>query len=239
MNDAQDFLNRQPVKQALAALRDKVHLSSEMIVAYAHGILSPEGKIKVGSHLAECERCSAMLRIAQQAWESDGGPKAQEPDSKATPIPAKLAAKLKVASFVYSRRQELQEKMAHLFLAKEAWPSIQPILSVVQKWSPEPHEEQSENNNALPLAAFSSTASRQKKENIKWIVEIVDFVDELTPLLIERCDDLDDLERELPRCIEQAAVSLQGISLVDTVKAQVLACAKTVLCDTRQGRNEA
>lgn len=238
MNKADDFFDDQAVKQALAALKDTAHLSSEMIVAYASGILSPDGVSKVRSHLAVCNECSEILGIAKMALSREKVSEVQESACKPSAVPPKVAAKVELVCFVNSKRDEITVRVARLFLAEEMWPSIRPVLAVVRKWQPDCDEDRKQEGKELSVAAFTAGTSPRAKENIDNILKTVDFVDIVCQLLIERSENTRDLGRELPRCVDEAMETLCRLSTDDKIKTQMLACIVDILCETHHGKNQ-
>jgi hypothetical protein len=238
MNDTDDFFDKQTVRQALAALKDTLHLSSEVIVAYASGILSSDGASKVRSHLAACKECSAILNVAEKALRTEKVSEFHESETKSPVIPRKVTAKVKLACFVNSKSDEITVRLARLFLAEEMWPSIRPILAVVRRWRQDRVEEHEEGGKKLSVAAFASGTSPRAKENIDSILKTVNFVDIVCQLLIERSDSLHELGQELPGCVDEAMDTLGKLPPDDTMKTQMLTCITEIFRKTHHGPNQ-
>jgi len=187
MSEPNNFMDKESVKQSLAALRDKVHLSSEMIVAYASHVLSPEGQSKVEAHLAACNDCNELLIIAKDSLADERNPKLDELEAEVPPISVKLEAKMQLVCLVNSKKDDLTEQVARLLLPEDMQFAIRLAIDAMRDSEKSRPKERNVRSGGLRAAAFASGNDEDVKETMIIVGRVLDFVDSLCDNLIRHC----------------------------------------------------
>ncbi|MDD5133893.1 MAG: hypothetical protein PHP01_00600 [Phycisphaerae bacterium] len=217
MNDEQDFMNNELVRQIFSDMGEKTHFSHEMIMAWTQGRLSNEGADKVSKHIKVCRMCSDVyniIKITETATVSTA-------EGSTPPMSGELKAKLDFVCSLNIKKDELAEKVAKLFLAKESWPSIKPAIVVFRNWNKSNNIKSSEHETKLSAAAFASQVPPQKRKDYEQILNVINFVDDVQFLLAERCKSLDDLKNILPECIKELEASGTNLKLDDDIRLKI------------------
>lgn len=222
MNDIEDITNKESVRQMLSKLSNQMHPSPEMILAYARGILSQDGRAKIELHIKDCKECAEIFNIAKKSLQAkDFG--SQDVKSKSiVPISPEVAAKLKLVTMLNSKKDELVEKVAKLLLPKDSWVSIKPTIVIARSRHKYPAQVHKDNIDELPVAAFSSGVGEEGKRDYEVVMKAIEFIDLTHDLLLERCKIQEDIQSELPACMNDAIVMFDDLKLNEEAKNEIL-----------------
>lgn len=193
MNGNEDFMNKEPLKQMLSGLGKQMHMSSEMILAYARGILSQEGRSEVASHIEGCNECADLFDVAKKLLKAE-----KEADSERSESGSKIQlrpttkSKIELIAMLNAKRPQLVDVMLNSFVP----PAPEAIITDQQQF--------------LSPSIVGSTLADQiegqhRRDDVR---EIVNFILLVQYLIVEQCNDLKQMRQELPRCIDEAMVIL-------------------------------
>jgi len=223
MNDIEKLMNKEPVKQALSKLGTQMHMSPEMILAYARGVLSKDGRSKVASHIEDCKECTEVFNLANRLLKAEQEFDSEDLESKsAVHLSPKVISKLELAALLNSKKDELAEMVAKLLLPENSWGSIRPTIIVVRNQHKHSARTHREDVNELPVAAFSSGTGLERKQDFEAVMKVMNFVDLVHDLLLEHCGDVTDIKSELPKCVNNASALLHGIKLNKKANSEIL-----------------
>lgn len=222
-----------PLEQLLSELKDDIHLSFDSIAAYAKDELSQESKTKIASHIMGCQKCRQALGIAKKSIEAEKELNTPDRSTPATPMSANLKAKAILVARINSKRDEITEKIAKKMLPERCWGRISfSITNIREDMAKEDQVEYetSDQPSELAIAAFASGAA-VSDENIYEIIEqVVCFADRLCDLLIKTCDNLNDLKRQTPICIDKLTEHFGNIKFdnetLDVIQEVIQNCLK-------------
>jgi hypothetical protein len=222
MKDNEDFMNEEPVKQMLSELGKQMHVSPEMILAYSRGVLSRDGRSKVDLHMKDCQECAEAFDLAKKfltaEQEFDFKNIESEVDVQLSP---RMKSKLKLMALLRSRKDQLVEVVAKSLLPEDSWFSIRPTVSIARnrhKYSTQIHGE---NTDELPVAAFSSGVGEQGKRDYEVVMKVMEFIDVIHDLLLERCKTQEVIQSELPACMNDALVMFDDLKLDEEAKNEI------------------
>lgn len=222
MPENENIKNKRSIEEILSNICEEMHPSSEMILAYARGDLSKEGLSKIGKHIDSCNECAEILNLAKITIDVEKEHVSQDAEAESIPLPSpRIAAKAKLASILSARRDRLVEAVAKLLLPKGSWISIKPTIIVVRARQNSDILERREGRNQLPAAAFSSGAGINGAKDYDTIIKVVDFVDLVHDLLLERCERVTDIKAQLPICVDKAMVILDDLNLDENTKCEI------------------
>ena len=223
MNNFKDTTNNEPIKQILSKLSNQTHPSPEMVLAYALGVLSQDGRSKIAIHIKDCKECAEILTIAKESLQAEKDSVSQSVKSKpVVPINPEFAAKLKLVAMLKSKKEELVEKVAKLLLPKESWGSIRPTIVIARSRHKYTTQVNKEDMGKLPVAAFSSGVGREGRRDYEMIMKIMDFIDLVHALLLDRCKSQEDIKSKLPACMDDAFSIFDGLKLNEEAKSDIL-----------------
>jgi len=217
MDENQDYMNNDSVKKVFSELAEKMHFSHEMILSWAQGRLSEEGAQKVSKHVKECKQCSEIYNIIRNS-ESQA---IDDTEESVPPMSGELKAKLDFVSRLNAQKDEITEKIAMLFLDRQAWPAIKPAILVIRKWDNSAVSGIPQQDNKLSVAAFAGQSSAGKRKDYEQILNVVSFTDTVSTLLAEKCENVDDLKSELAECIMQAEDCNTKLQLTDEMRRRI------------------
>lgn len=223
MNNIGDTTNKEPIKQMLSKLSDQTHPSPEMVLAYARGALSQDGRSKIALHIKDCKECAEILTIAKESLRAEEDLLSQEAKSKSVvPISPQVAAKLKLVTTLNSKKDDLTEKVAKLLLPKDSWVSIKPTIVIARSRHKYPAQVHKDNIDELPVAAFSSGVGEEGRGDYEVVMNVINFIDIVHDLILERCKTVTDIKSELPACVDDAIIMLDGLKLDEEAKKEIL-----------------
>ena len=214
MGKSEDSPTQEVIKQMLSELNESIHLSPEMILAYARRNLSPVGRSKVALHINNCQECSEVLELTKKFLEAEQEAESRGLESKTNVhLPSELKAKLKLITLLNSKRDVLIEEIAKLLLPEVSWILVKPTIIAAKR----PHRSSSlidqNSTNQLQAAAFSTSVSSAGKPDYDVIIEVMEFVDLLCEQLVEQCNTLADVETFLAKSASDAPATLGGIKI--------------------------
>jgi len=223
MNDNENFMNKEPFKQILPELGKQMHMPPEMILAYARGVLSQDGRSKVASHIKDCKECTEVFNLANRFLKAEQEYDSEGLESKsAVHLSRRVKSKLELAVLLNSKKDELVEMVSKLLLPRKSWVSIQPAIIVAKnrhKHSARIHHEDEEE---LPVAAFSSGAGLEGKRDYDVVIRVIGFVDLVRDLLLERCKTMAEIKSELPVCVDNAIAVIDDVKLCRKSSTEIL-----------------
>ena len=220
MNNDYDIINNPKIKKILSELKAKVHIPFELIVADVEGKLSDEGHSKIALHIDACKECAEVLRCLKEYFGS------QDADEKSgstlnISIDAKLGPKLKLIAIVNSKKDKIIKQTVQLLLSKDFVFPIEPAITVYRKWLKTSIEFDLVDAKELPVAAFSGGFA-EDKENFEVVVAVIKFVDYISDLLVERCNNLEEIQNKLSGFVGEAWYILDELKVDKTTRNSIL-----------------
>jgi len=223
MNDIEKFMNTEPVKQALSKLSTQMHVSHEMILAYARGVLSQDGHSKVASHIKDCKECAEVFNLANSFLKAELEFDSEDLEPKSTiHLSRKVKSELDLAVLLNTKKDQLVEMVSKLLLPENSWGSIRPTIIAARnqhKHSAQTHQDDIEE---MPVAAFSSSAGFEGKRDYGMIIRVISFVDIVCDLLLERCETMAEIKSELATCVNNAIAVIDNVNLSEKSSAEIL-----------------
>ena len=205
MNNHKDE-NEKNLKQILSSLKGKTHIPDELIIADAKKELSEEGHSIVQSHLRECQKCVSVYSLAKESIVIE-----KEYDTvfreavEAPPMSANLKSKAELVALLNSRKDQIVEEIAMLFLPEEQWFVIKKAITVIKNCQALDLSNHSEKTNKMLMAAFSSNTPRGYKQ----VLEIIEKSNEYTSIvfdkIVETCSSVNYIKLHLQSCVENVA----------------------------------
>jgi hypothetical protein len=223
MNDNENFMNKEPFKQILPELGKQIHMPPEMILAYARGVLSQDGRSKVASHIKGCNECDDVFNLAKKFLKAEQEFDSNNFESKsAVHLNSRVKSKLELAALLNSKKDELVEMVAKLLLLEDSWISIRPTIIVARNRHEHSARTHKENADELPVAAFSSGTGLEGKRDYDVVIRVIGFVDLVCDLLLERCKTMAEIKSELPVCVDNAIAVLDSVKLSEKSSIEIL-----------------
>ena len=118
-------------------------------------------------------------------------------------------------------KDESAEGIAKLLLATESHYVVKPTITAIANWRSETSLESRQNNDRLRAAAFSSDSDDDEGGAIGIVVAIVEFVETVYDMLLERCNTISELARDIENCVSNAIVVCERPELVENVKQEI------------------
>jgi hypothetical protein len=171
-------------------LGDHIHLSTALIIADLFGELSPKSHSKVTSHIEACRDCADVYEHSKKALMSK--PEYDEQTAKlgsSKPLDDATRARVEFFAMLNLRRAQLIDMLLKLLV-----PQSREIVT-----SGEYH--------FIPCPPTDSEAPAKPKDRDKTDIaagEIADFVILLQDLIMDRCSNVEQMQKELPGCIDDA-----------------------------------
>lgn len=217
MNDNEDFINKEPIKQMLSELGKHMHLPPETILAYAHGVLSQDGRSKVASHIKDCKECAEVFDFAKKFLKAEQEFDSEDLKSKsAVHLSPRVKSKLELVALLNSKKDELVKETAKLFLPQDSWTYIEAAVVTKRKSEKTSSCDAEEDMHNFPVSTSTGLPEEQlsPEEKCAILVEkIIDFVDFANELIIEQCEGIKDIEHKLAGCVDGAIVVLDALEL--------------------------
>jgi hypothetical protein len=222
MTTEDNQMDEKMLQELLKGIFGDTHILPEMILAFVDGRLSNDTNEKIQEHIEECSECNEVYKMIQKSVIAEKEYPEEEFDNKTpVPIPPKLSDKLKVYKLLNSKRDEIVEKIAELFLPKDSWFCIRPTISMSRDLLQSSDMEEVKEPNELQMAAFSSGSSGDI-ENIKIITAVIKYVDYICDLLIERCKSPKEIQKNLTEIDRDSYSLLSEIEIDAKIKLRIL-----------------
>jgi hypothetical protein len=224
MNEENDLPNNPLLTRAFSELKHQIPMAPEILLAYARGELTPETAAKVETHLKSCPEAAESFRLVQKFLETTDPdqPSGDAETARPVSLPPKLKSKVELLAALYAKRDRIVENIAQKLLPEKSWAIIRPTIMVAKSLDAVPTTVPSTEPEALPLAAFSAEVSPEEKKDYEVVLQVLRFVDMVNELLVQRCNGIEDLERELPGCVQEAAQTLGKVTFDEDTRKMAI-----------------
>lgn len=201
MDDFEKIMQDPDVK---AELRNKQHISYEMIMAAARGVLSPDGKQRVMSHVEACSQCAHIMELAQKNVSE-----LPEADSPQYVNKQNIAAKAKLVGLINAKKDPLALEIAKVFIVKDQQFIINSVIRMIRtQIMTDDVFSSSESSEQLRAAAFTMGESTDNTVVYDIILRAVQCSDVLCEHLLDRCRDIDNVAGQIAQAVEHAIILL-------------------------------
>ena len=222
-NNIEGPTNKEPIKQMFSKLSNQTHPSPEMVLAYARGVLSQDGRSKIAIHIKDCKECAEILTIAKESLQTEKDFVSQGVKFKhVVPLSPEITARFKLATLLNLKKDELVEKVAKILLPKESWDSIRSTIVISKSQHKDVPRSYKKSTDELPIAAFSSGAGVKGKQDYEVVIKIINFINLIRDLLLNQCKKQNDIESKLPICVDDAIEMLDDRRLYEEAKSKIL-----------------
>jgi hypothetical protein len=222
MNNHED---EKEIMEMLSSLKDKMHIPDALILADAKGELSEKGHLIVQDHIQECKECAETFALAKEsiAVEKEYDTVCREA-VEVPPMSADLKAKTKLVALLNSKRDQIVEEIAKLFLPEEQWFVIKPVISASKHEIDTSVETDDVQVGRFKAAAFSKSTPGTDKV-FETIEKVIEYVGQVCDLLLEFCANEQDIENKLDAVLEKS-ISILPKHDKEQVKSCILAVIK-------------
>lgn len=211
------------------ALSETVHMSTEVLFAYADDNLSEDAASKVDLHLQECSECPKILRILKESDQIFEEAVSSNVSSRLPgAVPKEIELKADFVVILNNKEDELAEHAVKVLLPEVPSNSVLATITVVRNQDEYHSPDAEDAPGQLRDNAFSTPPPEDEYNNYELISEVVYFVELVKEMLIERCDSREDIKDELPDCIDDAVV-MTGCLEFDSQFKRDIACVFTQL----------
>ena len=204
-----NFSEEKKLYELLSGLKDVCHIPVEFLLADAGNKLSSDGHIRVEEHVKDCDECAKALEIAKNFIQVEKECSSEIGKGEVESIPKKLSEKLEVHILLSSKRDDIVEEIAKLFLPEDSWFVIRPGIALLDKGYSLPCEENTSDTDGIMFRAVAAFADdeNEHKEAYGVVSRVFNYVDSLLNTLQECTSNVCEIKSRLTE-IESEATTL-------------------------------
>ena len=211
MNESKDNSDQQ-LDGAFQQISDLIHPPVEVLWQYAQSALNTHSQSKILTHVDNCQQCKAIVAAASKFLREEANDSVDETPELRDQLSMSTRLRLKrdLVTRVLTKKDGLVEGVAKSLLPQDAWFVIKPITAMSRSNKSRASSDPSKESPPISAAAFSSDSSHVQIEWYRIVDASMMLINTVCDLLIERCDQIQDLRETLVVCTHQV------MSLSDT-----------------------